>query len=382
MSNPIERPLFYEGEVLGAADLTTGVEYSRGQLARHERNLHLWGIATGLKLTGKDKQTAGGEKYQDVTLSAGLAIDGTGREVVVPEDAQLREDVFDQSNVAITNPDALYPVFLMGSDQAAAQPAVATSACASTEPTRIDESYEILFGRPGDELEWENQTATSVDAGPGNRAWRILLGFVQWNGNSLHKFTDVKDNNDRIGRRYAGVQADVVAARAGQLTLRSRVDNQSGKPAILMDETDGGLLQFGLLTDNGGVTPLFSVNSKGDLTVTGTISGTTAAGTLQVESGITTDGMILPLPPGVTEKQVADGEAVIHTHISLRFREEDAPPPSSDQWGSFPLEAYVDTDRRVHCRTRWFQIAPTIGTQIEDRPAACHYTVLASVRKK
>ena len=380
MSNPIERPLFYEGEVLGAADLTTGVEYQRGQLARHERNLHLWGIASGLELSGKDKQTAGGEKYQDVTLSAGLAIDGTGREVVVPEDAQLREDVFDQSNVAITNPDALYPVFLMGSDQAAAQPAVATSACASTEPTRIDESYEILFGRPGDEIDWEIQTAPAIAAGPGNRAWRLLLGFVQWNPD-LQKFKDVANEYTGIGRRYAGVQADVVAARAGKLTLRSRVDNQSGKPAILMDETDGGLLQFGLLTDTGGVTSLFSVNNKGDLTVPGTISGTTAAGTLKIESGIATDGMILPLPAGVTEKQVADGEAVIHTHIALRFREEDA-PTTSEQWGSFPLESFVDTDRRVHCRIRWFQVSSTIGTKIEDHSAACHYTVLASVPKK
>ena len=383
MSNPIERPLFYEGEVLGAADLTTGIEYPRGQLARHERNLHLWGIASGLKLTGKDKQTAGGETYKDVTLSAGLAIDGTGREVVVPEDAQLREDVFDQSNVAITNPEAWYPVFLMGSDQAAAQPAVATSACASTEPTRIDEGYEILFGRPGDEIDWEIQTAPAIAAGPGNRAWRILLGFVQWNSD-LQKFTNIKSTHDGIGRRYAGVLADIVAARSGRLTLRTETNNQAGKPAILLDETnkDGLLLQFGLLTPSGSVTSLLSVNEKGDLTVTGTISGTTAAGTLQVESGIATDGMILPLPAGVTEKQVTDGQVVVHMHVSLQIRLKDAPDPKTSVWVPTPLESYVDDERRVHCIVRWVNLSPLIAASpnVQDQSSYCLYTVLASVK--
>jgi hypothetical protein len=114
MNSSIERPLFYEGEILGAADLTTGAEYLRGQVARHERHLHLWGIAFGLFLKGEDKQTDTGATYQDVTLAAGSAIDGTGRETVVAEDKQLPDDVFDQSNVATTDIKAWYPVFLMG----------------------------------------------------------------------------------------------------------------------------------------------------------------------------------------------------------------------------------------------------------------------------
>ncbi len=379
MSDPIQRPLFSEGEILGAADLTTGVEYPRGQLARHERNLHLWGIASGLKLAGKDKQTAKGENYQDVTLSAGLAIDGTGREVAVIEDTQLREDLFDQSNVATTTANDRYPVFLIGSDKAAPQPQFAASACGNGQPARTDEAYEILFGRPGDELDWETQTVPSVEAGPGNRAWRILLGFVQWNSD-LRKFADVTNESDGIGRRYAGVQADVVAARAGRLTLRTETNNQAGKPAILLDETNKDrLLQFGLLTDTGGVTPLLFVNDKGDLTIQGTIAGTTAAGTLKIESGIATDGMILPLPAGVTEQQVADGQVVVHIHVSLQIRETDA-PNTTNLWGAFPLEAFVDEERRVKCRVRWMELSPTLGGTIEDRPTYCLYTVLASVK--
>jgi len=378
MADPIERPVFHEGEILGAADLALAVEHPRGQQARHERYLHLWGIAAGLELTGKEKRTAGGEAYKSITLSAGMAVDGGGRAVLIAEEALLREDLFDQFNVAITDPEAWYPVFLMGSDQPAAQPPVATSACASSEPTRVEEGYEILFGRPGDELDWENQQASSINAGPGNRTWRILLGFVKWNA-GLQKFAEVAHESSGTGRRYAGVQADAVAARAGRLTLRSRIDNQAGKPAMRMDETDGGLLQFGLLTDTGAITPLFSVNAKGDLTAEGTITGVTAAGALLVESGIVTDGMVLPLPPGVTEQQVADGDAVVHTHVALRFRQEDAPTSSPNDWGALPLESFVDADRRVHCRIRWFRLS---DSSTQDGPASCHYTVLASVRKQ
>lgn len=388
MSDPIERPLFYEGEILGAADLSAGVEYPRGQLARHERALHLWGIAQGLGVTGKDKQTGDGKnKYKDVTLAAGMAIDGTGREVLVVEDTQLREDLFDQSNVATTKSTDWYPVFLMGGDQSASQPAFLASACGSSQPSRIGEGYEILFGRPGDELDWENQAVPAVDSGPGNLAWKILLGFVQWNPD-LRKFTNVANESESGGirRRYAGVQADVVAARAGRLTFRTQISSQAGKPAILLDESNkDGLLQFGLLTDTGGVTPLLSVNEKGDLTVPGTITGTTAAGTLKVESGIATDGMILPLPAGVTEKQVADGQAVVHMHISLQIRLQDAPnfkTNQTDVWASSPLESYVDDERRVHCLVRWVNLSPPVGAPptVQDQPSYCLYTVLASVK--
>ena len=51
----IERPFFFEGQILGAADLQAAVDHAAGQMARHERYLHLWGIATGLTL---EKRTA------------------------------------------------------------------------------------------------------------------------------------------------------------------------------------------------------------------------------------------------------------------------------------------------------------------------------------
>src|SRR5262245_47631178 len=123
MSDQIQRPLFFEGQILGALDLEAALEYARGQDARHERYLHTWGIASGLKLspTPKQLELPGGVTvdYVEVLLSPGVAVDGHGREIVVPEERRLSEDDFDQLNVAINDPAALYPVLLIGRDRPA-----------------------------------------------------------------------------------------------------------------------------------------------------------------------------------------------------------------------------------------------------------------------
>src|SRR5262249_13775504 len=240
--------------------------------ARHNRYLHLWGIATGLDLEGKDKETASRTKYQAITVSAGIAIDGTGREIVVPESEPLSEDLFDQLNIAIADPDAWYPVFLVGRDEPAPQQPFALGSCDTSQPKRKLEGFEVTFGRPGDELDLDAQDAPDISDGPGSATWRVLLGFVQWIA-AIKRFKAVGNESGGIGRRYAGVQADVVAARGGQLTLRTRAGSEAGKPAVVVTETDGGLLQFGLLTDQGAVTEVFSVNGKGDVKARGKISG-------------------------------------------------------------------------------------------------------------
>src|ERR1044071_1952547 len=92
----VARPSFYEGQVLSAADLDLGQEYGRGALARHERYLHTPGIATGLELK-VDNSTG----VVQVRLSAGLAIDSTGRQIVVDREQTLAPEELDSQGVLI-----------------------------------------------------------------------------------------------------------------------------------------------------------------------------------------------------------------------------------------------------------------------------------------
>lgn len=378
MSDQIQRPVFYEGQILGALDLEATVEYARGQEARHERYLHTWGIASGLQLTAKPKQLESGEDYAEITVSPGLAIDGRGREIIVGEAKRLSEDEFDQLNVAINDTTALYPVLLVGNDTVAPAAPFSVGDCAAAEPNRKIENYEITFRGPGESLDLGSQTVPDISSGPGigdaSESWLVLLGFVRWN-KVIKKFTGVELTSDGVGRRYAGVLADEVAARGGSLLLRTQPKNESGKPALLLDETDGGELKFGLLNAAGVVTPVLTVNAKGDVKAEGTISGALSSGSVYVQSGVATDGVILPLPPGVAPDQVGPGKATVHIQVTPRLAGLTAPTGNASVVSA--LECRVDNDRRLRCLVSWIELAaPNLVT---DLPGSCDYTIMVAV---
>ena len=80
MSNfATQRPSFFEGQYLGADDLTALVDYFRGQDVRQILGHHTWGIATGLDLL--ELQAPDGTL--EVFVQPGIAFDGYGRLIVV-----------------------------------------------------------------------------------------------------------------------------------------------------------------------------------------------------------------------------------------------------------------------------------------------------------
>ena len=340
MSDPVARPVFFEGQILGALDLQDTVEYSRGRDARHSRYLHTWGIATGLELSEKGKQleiSGTTFDYKEISVSAGMAIDGRGREIIVPESRRLSESDFDQLNVAVQDKEALYPVLLIGRDRSAASSSFSMGDCANPEPTRQVEDFEITFRGPGEDLDLLDQTPPDISDGPGNgtgNAWLVLLGYVKWD-NNIKKFTGFDVVSNGIGRRYAGVLADEVVARGGSLMLRTRTKSESGKPALLLDETDGGELKFGLLNAAGVVTPVLTVKSNGDIITPGTVQSKSSSGTVYVQSGIATDGVVLPLPTGVKAEDVAPGKGTLHIQVSMRV-DGLAPPNAAGDWAPVP----------------------------------------------
>jgi hypothetical protein len=364
MTNPIARPTFYEGEILPAADLGATVDYARNQMARQSRYLHSWGIAYGLVL--KDP----------ATLTAGVAIDGTGREIIVPNDVQLDPTTFD----VFVQPDAstLYPVYLNGVDQAAAPTSSLTGACGGSQPTSMQETYSITFGAPGSELQIVTQTLPAITDGPdgGNSSiWYVLVGFVTWDAtNTQFKSVAAYNPATKIGPQYVGVNAAQVVSGSGSLLLATHPATPQGSSpvmAVQIQEASNGQMVFGKLGTDGTVSsPALTVTASGDVIATGQIKGAVTPGSMQVQSGIAFDGMILPLPIGIDPADAAAGKVTVHTHVSVHY--ESLVPAGLK--GLIPVECRVDTStRRVHCQV--IDVV-TLGPPV---PAWCDYLVIVAV---
>ncbi len=128
------------------------------------------------------------------------------------------------------------------------------------------------------------------------------------------------------------------------------------------------------MTAAGAVEPVFSVNAKGDLTIAGKFTGAVTPGSVQVQSGVAMDGMLLPLPPGVAQEMLDEGKATVHVHATARVP-ASLPPDNVSAWAGCPLECTVDATRRVRCTVRWIA-----GAAVPvDLPGACDYLVVVSV---
>ena len=102
------------------------------------------------------------------------------------------------------------------------------------------------------------------------------------------------------------------------------------------------------------------------------------SGTVLIQSGIATDGVILPLPPGVTAEQVGPGKLALHIQVNP-FVTEQAIPDDAALIAAIPLECVVDQNRRVRCRVRLLFIkVPSGSLQSVDTAGACRYTIMAA----
>ncbi|MEV6345892.1 hypothetical protein [Actinoplanes sp. NPDC051851] len=362
-----QRPVYYEAQILAAADLTAAVEHARDHAARHDRHLHDWGIAAGL---GLSVQPTGEDDAVTVTLQPGVAIDGTGREVVVPGAVTLSEAQFAESVGSGSADGASHPVFLSGLDRAP----VAGSFLDDGQADRVDESYQLRFRRAGDERLVTEQQAPESAAGPGDGTdpWLILIGYVTWRAGH---FTGLGTAGS-VPVRFAGVRADTVAARSGTLALRARPEPAQGGAVLTVADTSG--LVFGRYLADGSVDPLLTVTPDGDLTVRGT-GAAQRPGATAVVSGVATDGTILPLPAGVDPAKVTSGTTVLHVTVTPHT---DGTPPSADGvWLPGQVECGVDDARRVRCRTRWLRIDTDARTW-RDLPGAASFTVIATAAEQ
>jgi len=384
MSTP-SRPLFHQDQILEDRHLTALSDHARGVAARHARQAHSPGILEGLKLELREPVVPGGAK--ELYLTPGTAVDLNGREVVVASERRIAEDAFLQANVLepVTDPPPGYPVFLVGLDQDAPVAEGFDPRCGERKPGRILEGYELRFGRIGDATSLDERPQPESSAGPANPGQEILLGFVEWQDTNPEGFSKVMDASGSARRRYAGVRGSELAAPQGEeVYLRSAPRGTEGTPALVLDQANGGELKFGPQGGDGSINPVLTVSAGGDLTVIGRLLGA-GVGMVQAESGLATDGMLLPLPAGISQEQVDKGEVVVHGHLSPYFNEPSSlpTPQANHRWLPHPIELRLE-NRRVRCRMGWAETHMGNGS-INSFPilgGPCEYLTLAYATQK
>jgi hypothetical protein len=374
------RPVFNDGAILGAGDLTALEQIDSDRDARHGRHLHTPGIANGLELTTTDRTTATGAKYVDVTLAPGYALDGTGRELVVATALPVSPDQFIgeipspavDTQVTGGATSVWYPVFVRGVDTPLGATGAQLGCQTSSGPARIAEDVELEFGRPGDASLLP--AAPAPDAGAGTGDWKVLVGFVRYH-TGTGRFVEVTTSADGVQVTTAGARAGVVVGQRGRIELQPEAAGGVGAPVVVVDDSGGGSLVFGLRGAGGAIDKLMSVDSSGNLAVAGRLAGTLTSGKVLVSSGIAFDGTIVPLPAGADAKGIASGALALSVLLSPRLQ---LTPPNHLGQRFVPVECRVDEDRRVHCWGSWWAWQAPAEKPVHVG-SSCDYLVLVSV---
>jgi hypothetical protein len=373
---------------LAAADLELVVDHAREREARHDRALHTPGIAVGLELRTTDlSMSSDGRQVvtKQVTVTAGIAGDGNGNQAVLSADQplspdQFLDDVGSGSSVEIDpdyrlpNVSFPYPVLLTASDRDGPPPAFSGNGCGGgSGPTRVIEDVQVRIGRRSEHL----TLAAQRPLGPGEgldeaRPFRILLGFVRFHSR-LERYVEVLGQLDNVRPRRAGIRAGEVVTGDDRLLLRVGEPAAPGQPALILETADGGRLRFGTSTADGGVDEVLTVSARGDLTVRGKIDPGLQVGTTRVQSGTATDGMPLPLPPGISAKQLQDGDVALHIQVTPRY-----PQAAADE-AFLVVRCDVDRQRVLHCQLRRLTSGNATSTLVPV--ATCDFLVVAAVVK-
>lgn len=136
----LERPAFFDGQRLTAADLTAVQAYHRELRWLHNRSLHNWGIAFGLAVTGLR-----GERT--VRIQPGYALDCKGRDLILSEPLEM--SIPPEAGDGSGGP-ALYYLTASYAEDADLTPQTRNGTCGSSGAVRRPEEPIIRWQNPDD----------------------------------------------------------------------------------------------------------------------------------------------------------------------------------------------------------------------------------------
>lgn len=238
-----QRPQFFEGQYLGAADLQSLIVYFSELIERHQLGSHSWGIATGIELVYQTSPQGDVEIY----LTPGIATDGYGRSIVVAEPFPLDAGLF------AGQPAGLVNVWIRHDEAAGQGVRQGFGVCNTVDAyARVVESFLVEVGERNtidarqSGVALGDQTFGDAREAPGGllplqpiapdgsvaaqrfpidddpNLWLVPVGRVLWQGGVLTAPTPTSAKHSRIFRRYAGWIGEALHGSGGLLRLRGR----------------------------------------------------------------------------------------------------------------------------------------------------------------
>lgn len=266
--NDITRVNYYDRQFLRPADLADEQAYHRDLRRRHNIGQHRWGIVGGLELR---KDGEGG-----LIVQPGFAIDGYGRELVVPQTRSISPTVFDQRGSETLEVSLVYDQH--GSD----------------EPPP---GYGRCDGAPADAFyRWREQAQVQLDPAdpdavdrrrpaavpealwdyPPNRpapddqlGWPVYLGTIRRVAAATGP-EPARYDIDLAGRPYVGLVGERVTAVSDRVRVEVGAAGDDPEPrfaVLVRDQPSSGWGDPRLEVDHDGLTTI-----RGAATVEGDLS--------------------------------------------------------------------------------------------------------------
>lgn len=195
----LERPAFFDGQRLTAADLTAVQSYHRELRWLHNRSLHNWGIAFGLAVTGRRGERA-------VRVQPGYALDCKGRDLILSEPLEM--PIPPEADNGSGGPVTYYLTASYAED-ADLSPETRNGACGSSGAVRRPEEPIIR---------WQNPDDTSGD-GRYTQGIDVVLASIKVQNCQLAADISGTERRDAVPATQPYVAAG--QSKAGQTTWRA-----------------------------------------------------------------------------------------------------------------------------------------------------------------
>jgi hypothetical protein len=228
----IARVHYFERQFLRTQDFTAEQQYHMAMRRRHYIAHHIWGIVAGLRIEV--------DKDNKLWIGPGMAIDGYGRELILPTQQSLRSETFDEKNSDTLGVWLIYD--RVGSDQApqgygGCEPNGAGGLYRWQELARprmdkIDPNYPDMRKPKGvPEGDWVFDPSRTPPDDPEHQ-WPVFVGQITRERPdptqpSKHSYKVVQAE---ANRPYAGLVGEAIVAPSGrarlQLGAESRTDER------------------------------------------------------------------------------------------------------------------------------------------------------------